>query len=229
MAIRMPDEDPVRPEPAPRLTAVTRADAAPPAIVGPISRIREHIEIIDADLSIIRRRMPGAKRILDVGAGPATFVREARRQGYQAWALDIDPGARSVWSLAGIPGVLADGFHPPFRDGVFDVIRIKEVIEHVEDPRALLLTARRALTRHGHVIAHVPSPYSLLYPAANFWDDYTHVRPLTRTGLQRLFDDAGMRVLRIEGYVAGRNAVERAAGVLLGRIIPHTYRVVACV
>jgi SAM-dependent methyltransferase len=193
----------------------------------PIAHIREHIEIIDADVAIIARDMPGARRILDVGAGPATFVRKARAAGYDALALDIETGARGVWRDAGIPGVLADGFRLPVRAGAFDVIRIKEVIEHVEDPRGLLLAARAALRPEGLVIAHVPSPYSQFYPVANFWDDYTHVRPLTRRGLERLFIDSGFRVLHIQGYVAGRNAIERAVGAIVGRVLPHSYRVVA--
>lgn len=194
--------------------------------VSPVSHIREHIEIIEADLQIIRR-IPNALRILDVGAGPATFVRIARQAGYDALALDIERGAAAIWLRAGVPGVLADGFRLPFGEGMFDVVRIKEVIEHVEDPRGLLLAARSTLTAGGHVIAHVPSPYSQFYPVANFWDDYTHVRPLTRMGLERLFADAGFRVIRIHGYVAGRNIIERIAGAILGRIVPHTYRIVA--
>jgi SAM-dependent methyltransferase len=196
---------------------------------GPVSHIREHIEIIEGDLAIIRRDMPGARRILDVGAGPATFVRMAQQAGYDALALDIEASAQAIWSGAHIPGVLADGFRLPFRGGVFDLVRIKEVIEHVEDPRGLLLAARGVLKAGGHVIAHVPSPYSQFYPIANFWDDYTHVRPLTRTGLERLFADSGFRVLDIRGYVAGRNTAERIAGAILGRLVPHTYRIVAAV
>lgn len=200
-----------------------------PANVSPVGHIREHIEIIDGDLAIIGRQMADVHHILDIGAGPATFVARARAAGYDALALDIEPGAGPVWRAAGIPGVLADGFRLPLRDGVFDVVRIKEVIEHVEDPRRLLLAARAVLASGGHVIAHVPSPYSQFYPVANFWDDYTHVRPLTRRGLERLFIDAGFTIARIQGYVSGRNAIERTVGALLGRVVPHTYRVVATV
>lgn len=196
---------------------------------GPVGHIREHVEIINDDLAIIRRQMAAAGSILDVGAGPANFVRLAREAGYRALALDVEPSARTIWRPNGIPGVLADGFRLPFRDGAFDVVRIKEVIEHVEDPRGLLLAARRVLSAGGHVIAHVPSPYSQFYPVANFWDDYTHVRPLTRTGLQRLFADGGYRVIGIRGYVAGRNRAERALGSILGRVVPHSYRIVAAV
>lgn len=194
---------------------------------GPVAHIREHVEIIEGDLAIMRRDMPVARRVLDVGAGPAAFVRMARDAGYDALALDIEASARPLWSEAHIPGILADGFRLPFRNDAFDLVRIKEVIEHVEDPRGLLLAARAVLTAEGHVIAHVPSPYSQFYPIANFWDDYTHVRPLTRTGLGRLFVDAGFRVMHIQGYVAGRNRAERVAGAILGRFVPHTYRIVA--
>jgi SAM-dependent methyltransferase len=197
------------------------------AIVSPVSHIREHLELIEGDLQVIRREMQGARRILDVGAGPATFVRMARQAGYDAIALDIEPGAGDLWSANGLPGVLADGFRLPFRAGAFDIVRIKEVIEHVEDPRGLLLAARETLGQRGFVIAHVPSPYSQFYPVANFWDDYTHVRPLTRAGLGRLFADSGFRVMHIQGYVAGRNAIERAVGSLVGRVIPHSYRIAA--
>ena len=39
--------------------------------------------------------------------------------------------------------------------------------------------------------------------------------------------DAGMTVTRVEGYAAGRNRLERIATSVLGRVLPHTFRVVA--
>jgi SAM-dependent methyltransferase len=203
------------------------ADDRASHLAGPIAHIREHTEIIRDDLKTIQRLLPAPARVLDVGAGPATFVREARARGYDAIALDLEAAAGGVWSSARMPGVIADGGRLPFRHGVFGVVRIKEVIEHVADPRSLLVAASAVLTDGGYVIAHVPSPWSQLYPVANFWDDYTHVRPLTRRGLERLFDDGGFDVLSIHGYVAGRNPLERGIGAIIGRIVPHTYRIVA--
>jgi 2-polyprenyl-3-methyl-5-hydroxy-6-metoxy-1,4-benzoquinol methylase len=193
----------------------------------PVEHIHEHRDIVDADLTIIGRALPAAGHVLDIGAGPGIFVASARERGLDALALDIEHSAASAWRDALSPGVLADAFHLPFRPRSFGVVRIKEVIEHVADPLGLLLAARDVLTPGGMVIAHVPSPYSQFYPIANFWDDYTHVRPLTRRGLARLFADAGLRCDRIEGYVSGRNRAERIAGAVIGRVLPHTYRVVA--
>lgn len=198
-----------------------------PADAGPLAHIREHPELEAADLGEIQRQLRTPGRVLDVGAGRGGFVLLARSRGVDACALDLEPSAAPIWRQRGVPGVLADAFHPPFRDGAFAVVRLKEIIEHVEDPRALVSAARALLRPGGCILAHVPSPYSQLYPVGNFWDDYTHVRPFSRLALRRLFEDGGMILVSIEGYTAGRTAVERALGKLIAPILPHTYRVVA--
>ncbi len=205
--------------------ASPRHDA--PADAGPLSHIHEHPEIEAADVAEVQRllRLPG--RVLDVGAGRGGFVLLARSRGMDACALDLEPSAAPIWRQRGVPGVLADAFNPPFQDGVFAVVRLKEIIEHVEDPRALVAAARALLRPGGCILAHVPSPYSQFYPVGNFWDDYTHVRPFSRLALQRLFEDSGMILVSIKGYTAGRNAVERTLGKLIASFLPHTYRVVA--
>ncbi len=211
--------------------ATARAGATPsasPVDEGPLAHVREHREIAAADVRIIRRLLgPGAIRILDIGAGRGVFVDEARAAGLDVLATDLEPAAARVWSARGVRGVVADAFAPPFRGTPFGVVRLKEVIEHVEDPRALVVASASILRPGGYLIAHVPSPFSQFYPAGNFWDDYTHVRPFSRQGLLRLMADSGLRDAVVEAYVAGRNPVERALGQLLRRVLPHTYRVVA--
>ena len=209
--------------------------ASPPAGIaiesnhdeGPLSHIHEHPEIESADLDRIGLLIAGPGLIVDVGAGRGGFVLAARARGHRAYAIDLEPGAGPIWRRRGVPGLLGDALSPPFRPGVFDVVRLKEIIEHVEDPRALVDAARGILRPGGHVVAHVPSPYSQLYPTGNFWDDYTHVRPLSRLGLRRLFEDSRMTVVEIHGYTAGRNRFERLLGRAVASVIPHTYRIIA--
>jgi O-antigen chain-terminating methyltransferase len=196
-------------------------------VEGPLVHLREHGDVITDDLRIIHLHLPGQGRVLDIGAGRGWFVTAARRQGMEALGLDIEAQAANVWSREGIPGVIGDGFRTPFTASSFDVVRMKEVIEHVERPLALVQEAHRVLKAGGLLIAHVPSPYSQFYPVANFWDDYTHVRPISRFGLTRLVADAGLELDRIEGYMSGRNAAERALGKVLARVLPHMYRVIA--
>ncbi len=111
----------------------------------------------------------------------------------------------------------------PFASQSLDVVRAKELIEHLTDAGPMLLEVYRVLRPGGLFLSHVPSQYSAVYPVGNFWDDYTHVRPLSRLGLQRLLEDAGFQLIFVKGYTAGRNPAERLLGRLLGRILPHTW------
>ena len=212
---------------AERTADASSAQHAPPADDGPLSHVHEHPEIEAADVDRLGRLLRAPGRILDVGAGRGGFVLLARSRGIVAYGLDLEPAAARIWRRRGVPGVLADAFRPPFRDGAFDIVRLKEIIEHVEDPRALVIAARALLRPDGCILAHVPSTYSQLYPVGNFWDDYTHVRPFSRLGLQRLMEDSGMTVVSIDGYTAGRSTIERALGKVIASVIPHTYRIVA--
>lgn len=194
---------------------------------GPLAHLREHEDVIERDLRLILGRCRAGARLLDVGAGRGSFVRAANRRGLRAIALDMQPEASGVWQRDGVAGVVGSGAALPFAAATLDVVRMKEVLEHVEDPLALCHEAKRLLVAGGIFVAHVPTPYSQLYPVGNFWDDYTHVRPFSRMGLRRLIADSGLDLVKIDAYVSGRNHVERALGSILARIFPHIYRLVA--
>ena len=194
---------------------------------GPLVHLREHRDIVDTDLRLIGERTARGARLLDIGAGRGVFVQAAKQRGIDAYALDLQVEASALWGKEGVNGVIGDGARTPFAAASFDVVRMKEVLEHIEDPLAFVREGRRLLRDAGLIVAHVPTPWSQFYPVANFWDDYTHVRPISRYGLQRLFEDAGLRIELIEGYMSGRNTPERLLGKVLGRVLPHMYRVVA--
>ncbi len=201
--------------------------SSPESQEGPLLYVREHGDLIEADLALLRRLLPPDAPVLDVGAGRGRFVAQACRRGVHCLALDLQPAAARIWARDDLPGVLGDATATPFVDACFEVVRMKEIIEHLEEPLTLVREARRLLKPGGLLMAHVPTPYSQLYPVGNFWDDYTHVRPLSRRGLLRLFADGGFEVLRIDGYTSGRNPAERALGRVLAYVLPHSYRVLA--
>jgi SAM-dependent methyltransferase len=165
--------------------------------------------------------------VLDIGAGRGDFVGGARDRGFRATALDLEAEAVLVWPNLELAGVIGSGADLPFAAAAFEAVRLKEVLEHVNEPLLLVREARRVLKPDGLLLIHVPTQWSQFYPVGNFWDDYTHVRPFSRTGLFRLLADGGFEVLSLAGYTSGRNPVERALGAVLGRTFPHIYRVLA--
>ncbi|OGO52517.1 MAG: hypothetical protein A2148_08450 [Chloroflexi bacterium RBG_16_68_14] len=140
-------------------------------------------------------------------------------------ALGLDPSSASalLCRARSLPVVIADGTRLPFASGSVDVVRAKEILEHIPDLLAFVRDIRRVLKPGGLFLSQTPTQYSILYPVTNFYDDYTHIRPLTRFGIRRLLADAGLETLYIRGYTVGRNPVERLLGRVLGRLFPLSW------
>jgi SAM-dependent methyltransferase len=189
--------------------------------------IREHPEISNEDVQIISRVRPIRKGILDVGCGSGGFLEACSSQPRDAIGLDPSSAAIRRCTSNGLSAIQADATRLPFASESFDVVRAKEIIEHIVDLRTFMLEVNRVLLPGGVFLSRTPTPMSMLYPVGNFYDDYTHVRPLSRSGLQHLLTDADFEVEYIRGYTAGRNRVERTLGQVLGRVLPHTWLAVA--
>lgn len=102
--------------------------------------------VADLHLDFIASLKPLGRRLLDVGAGDGKFVEHALQQGWDAWG--VDPGAPPAahgrlrrCPLAEMPAAER-----------FDVVTLWDVIEHVEDPVALLSQAVGRLSPEGHLI-----------------------------------------------------------------------------
>lgn len=107
-------------------------------------------------LSLARKARPGARNLLDVGAGTGLLVAEAEHAGLDA--IGIEP-SRSLAEVARRHGrrVLQGVFpHPALSGHRFDVIGLIDVIEHVADPLMLLRDCQRALTPEGILIVVTP-------------------------------------------------------------------------
>jgi SAM-dependent methyltransferase len=85
-------------------------------------------------------------RLLDLGCGPGSITADLATRGIPATGVDLDPVPVDGVAVAG-----ADGATLPFRDGSFDALYANAVLQHVPDPLAVLVEARR-VARPGAVI-----------------------------------------------------------------------------
>ena len=186
--------------------------------------IGEHPEISERDIQIIAERMPGARRIVDIGCGAGGFLAMCRERLGDPVGIDASPVSARLCRAQRLPVLLADGAALPFASGSLDVVRAKEIIEHILDLRPFIQEIYRALRPGGLFLSQTPTQFSILYPAViNFYDDYTHIRPLSRVGVRCLLADANFETLYVRGYTAGRNRPERVIGRLLGLIFPFSW------
>jgi 2-polyprenyl-6-hydroxyphenyl methylase / 3-demethylubiquinone-9 3-methyltransferase len=154
----------------------------------------------------------GGKRFLDYGCGAGMFVVHAASSGAaEVVGVDAESGALSAARLfarrEGLEHacsfVHSETF--PLLTGPprFDVILIKDVLEHVEDDESLLSVARKALVPGGWIVLSTQNSLSLNYLLEGTyqrvirgekewygWDE-THLRFYTPMNLGRKLNRAG--------------------------------------
>lgn len=106
------------------------------------------------------RWAPGA-RALDLGCGAGYGTAELASSARSAIGIDLAPEAVdhavSIYRLPNICFVPASVTRVPFRDGTFDLITAFEVIEHLDNWRALLSEGQRLLHPNGVFLVSTPN------------------------------------------------------------------------
>ena len=150
---------------------------------------------------VTRHFLPGT-RLLDVGCGGAWLGDHFG----DYTGVDVSPEAVEAARSRGKEVLLIepDGALP-LEDASFDGVVLKDVLEHVPDPVALVREVRRVLRAGGRVFASSPDAQRWV------WDDYTHRRPFTRKSFRLLFEDQGLEVVEL-----GYESVAPGTGIVSG-------------
>jgi SAM-dependent methyltransferase len=138
----------------------------------------------------VTRHFEPSARLLDVGCGTGWLAEHFT----DYTGVDGSPDAVGTAVARGRNVQLADVDRPlPFDDASFDGVVLKDLLEHVADPVAVVGEVRRVLRPGGVVFASSPDAQRWV------WNDYTHRRPFTRVAFRLLFRDGGFFVERV-GY-----------------------------
>jgi 2-polyprenyl-3-methyl-5-hydroxy-6-metoxy-1,4-benzoquinol methylase len=160
-------------------------------------------------------RMVGSnKRVLELGSGPGSITRLLKGNGCRVTALELDPSAIEIVSEYCehvYPCDLNDSDWPAklSGSGKFEVIVAGDVLEHLYDPWTVLGTVRSLLADDGgYIVISLPhighnaiiacllagdfayQPWGLL--------DKTHIRFFAIANIQKLFDDAALKIIEAD-------------------------------
>jgi SAM-dependent methyltransferase len=104
----------------------------------------------------VRKHLGDRGTVLDVGSGLAVFPARIKAAGWACTALDPDPRmVEHARAAAGVDAVCADFMEA--RDlGRFDLVTLNKVLEHVQDPAAMLARTREFLAEGGRVYIELP-------------------------------------------------------------------------
>lgn len=138
----------------------------------------------------VTRHFATGSELLDIGCGSGWLAEHFSRY------TGIDGSADAVKIATDLERNVIEGDvdRPlPFADESFDAVVMKDLLEHVANPVALVSEARRVLRPGGLVFASSPDAQRWV------WDDYTHRRPFTRKSFRLLFADQGFSIEQV-GY-----------------------------
>lgn len=128
----------------------------------------------DADEAFFRwveEELPANADVLEIGAGDGrAYAHRLRRMSRSVTGIDIDRAVLSNRSLT--RALLCDFRSMPFADASFDAVVANNVVEHLDDPSALVVAAIRVLRRGGSLflkttnLEHYVGTAALLTPHA---------------------------------------------------------------
>jgi SAM-dependent methyltransferase len=138
------------------------------------------------------RDVPRGSRILDAACGLGQLAARTKALGQRSFGVDGEfAAALHTRRQAGVPAVVADMAHLPFRDGTFDAVTSGETLEHLDDDRAAARELARVTRTGGRCVITVPALQSL-WTASD--DYYEHRRRYSRSELVELIRSAGFDV-----------------------------------
>lgn len=152
------------------------------------------------------------KRVLDVGTGDGTYAIEAAASGGIVTALDRDPSMldaarrRSLERAVDVTVRIGRAEQLPFADASFDVVCAVTVLCFVEEPMAAVREMARVLAPGGRLVLGDLARFSVWaaerrvrgWLGAHRW---RHARFWSRSALEALVGDAGLRVRAVRGVV----------------------------
>lgn len=142
-----------------------------------------------------RQSSPGERSertVLDIGSGLCVFLHRMKQAGWEGTALDPDPRAvRHAQEVAGVRAICGD-LLTVNELGRFDAVTLNKVLEHVKDPKAMLVKALQHVNADGFLYLEVPDGERAFRDGPNreeFFVDHWHI--FSAESLAHLIKQAG--------------------------------------
>jgi decaprenyl-phosphate phosphoribosyltransferase len=150
-------------------------------------------------LKLALAHAPGAKTLLDVGAGAGLLLSEASQRGISGVGVELSrslcESGRKQFGVELIQGIFPC---PQLAGRKFDLIFLVDVIEHVPNPVEILRAAREQLSEQGRLLVVTPDRGSLAATLmGKRWWHYrlAHIGYFNRSTLDLAASNAGLEIV----------------------------------
>ena len=157
-------------------------------------------ETAHRDLTAIERHCQGDRLLLDVGAWTGTFVEVARHRGWEAAGIEPSAWASARARSRGLDVRTADLHHHGLEPGAYDVVALRDVLEHLVEPRRALDEVHRLLAPKGALYITVPDAGSVTARVLGrrWWSVLPmHVQYFTRASLRSMLEAQDYRIVEM--------------------------------
>ncbi len=110
--------------------------------------VEKRAAVAKLQMDFVAATCPVAGRLLDIGAGVGTFVKEAVSRGWDAGGIELSRTAVQAALAAGV-NVIESTINDLPADHLYDAISMWDVIEHIDDPLSILRGAYERLRPGG--------------------------------------------------------------------------------
>ena len=171
-------------------------------------RTKSYYNAVRTEIMPLLQKLPDAT-VLDVGCGTGATLKHLKEQGYCGTAVGVEMFP-DCWEEA---RDVLDEFYPSHIEGVnceccrFDLVLLLDVLEHVQEPEAVLQRIRPWLKPTGQVVVSLPNIRNqavlrklVLHGRWDYQDsgilDRSHLRFFTLKSARDLFRACGYHIIR---------------------------------
>lgn len=153
-------------------------------------------------IELINYYLPQEGRVLDIGCAAGFFLKVMKDIGYDAYGLDISSTAYDyLMNHYDFKIFRGDIFEAEYKDKLFDIITLWDVLEHLIDPELVLDEIYRILKKQGVLVIETLNIDSLNFKLLQnrwplFFPDY-HLFYYNKKFLIKLLNKIGFTVKKI--------------------------------
>ena len=148
-------------------------------------------------------------RLLDIGCGNGTELYKLKGMGWEAYGVEMDIEASERARSKGLSVFTGDLFEANYPDHCFHVVRMSFVLEHLPNPKEVLLEIKRILMPKGRIYISVQNARSLNYWLFRKWwfslDVPRHLFSFTPKTIQKLLSILDLKINTLWFDSAQRN------------------------
>jgi dolichol-phosphate mannosyltransferase len=120
------------------------------------------IPIFNKYLDILNKIGMKKGKLLDIGAATGFFMNLAQKRGFDVVGVELSDFAAKKGREKGLNVITGDLISQKFPSEQYDVVTIFDVIEHVPNPKELIIEVKRILKKGGVIVMNTPD-------AGSFW------------------------------------------------------------